>query len=193
MLDRVSIPITFSQLPCRVMFVGTRYLHFLCSFRKKYPSYRLVPLSGWPKYRIGGSKGGTRDVPSRSKFFHFHAVFWKKNGQIIGCCPHLESWHLPSGKYWIRPLSYCIRRSDSSHEEPFITRMTFQYWPLIDDTSINTADDPCYYLFIRLLSTKLLVFVLFFCTTDCWQIFPSLPLMACRRTHFDEWEALFHN
>ena len=32
---------------------------------------------------IGRFKGGARDMPPGSKFFQFHAVFWKKNGQII--------------------------------------------------------------------------------------------------------------
>ena len=48
---------------------------------------------------IGGSKGGARDVPSRSNSFHFHAVFGGKLGKIIGWCPHL---------YGCRPLLWEI-------------------------------------------------------------------------------------
>ena len=51
-----------------------------------YPTLGLVPPlgnSGSTSAYIqvsGGSKGGARDVPPGSEFFHFHVVFGKKIG-----------------------------------------------------------------------------------------------------------------
>ena len=48
---------------------------------------------------------GDRDVlPSGSNFFHFHAVFRKNFGQIIGLCPHLGRWCLPIWEILDPPL-----------------------------------------------------------------------------------------
>ena len=40
-----------------------------------------------------GGEGGGIHAPSRSNFFHFHAVFGEKIGQIIAFPAHLWSWH----------------------------------------------------------------------------------------------------
>ena len=44
------------------------FFSFLCSFSPKI----------MPNNSIAGSKGGARDTPPGSKFFHFDAVFDKK-------------------------------------------------------------------------------------------------------------------
>ena len=46
--------------------------------------------------------GDARDVhPSDQNFFHFHAVFRKKKGQIVSWRPPFPRVGAPSGKSWI--------------------------------------------------------------------------------------------
>ena len=72
-----------------------------CCFVSKVKTYFVQRFD---TANTGGSKGlGTSAPPSRSNFFHFHAVFVIKSCQIIGFCPNLRGWR-PAGKSWIR---YC--------------------------------------------------------------------------------------
>ena len=52
----------------------------------------------------GGVVPGTRVPSSRSKFFHFHAVFgfWQKFCRIIGFCPQFRGWWTQFGESCIR-------------------------------------------------------------------------------------------
>ena len=58
---------------------GANIANFVCLWKTQ----ALADLRG----------GGAPGTPPRSNFFHFHAVFEKKIGQIIGWRPHVwESW-----------------------------------------------------------------------------------------------------
>ena len=55
-------------------------------------------LTPSPLPQIDGSKGASQTSAPRSKFFHFHAVFRKINGQTIKFLhPHLELVSPPRG------------------------------------------------------------------------------------------------
>ena len=71
-----------------------------CCFVSKVKTYFVQRFE---TANIGGSKGlGTSAPPSRSNFFHFHAVFFIKSCQIIGFLP--QSQGLAAGGEILDPL-----------------------------------------------------------------------------------------